>query len=104
MANISALGNQIHINQNVNMIANKFINSHARCVSQEMVNSDNFEANHKRLKDTREMEESEAIDEHLNDSEVYSEKPIFRKRGQSEEHKKNPYIINDKIKKIDITI
>jgi hypothetical protein len=106
MSNISSLGNQIHINQNVNMISNKFVNCHSRIIAQDTLISEAFEENQKRLKDTREMEESEAIDENLNDSDVYSAKPIFRKRENRErqQHQANRYIINDKMRKIDIKI
>ena len=104
MSNISSLGNQIFINQNTPAIVNKFINSHARLISQDIVNSDNFEENHKRLKDTREMEEVAEIDEHLVDNAVYSVNPQYKKRDRDENRENNPYILNDKKKKIDITI
>jgi len=105
MGNVSTLGNQIYLNQNISAISNKFINSHARLISQETINSDSFEANHKRLKDTREMEDVEEIDKHLLDDEVYSVTQKYKKRDQHEDgHKKNPYILNDKKRKIDITI
>jgi hypothetical protein len=109
MANISSLGNQIFLNQNVSAIANKYVNAHARLTSQDVVNGDNFEENHKRLKDTRETEETEAIDENMIDSDVYTTTPRYPKRNRrdrdsSEERKDDRYLIDEKNKKIDIKI
>jgi len=104
MSNVSTLGNQIYINQNISAISNKFVNAHARLISQETINSDSFEEHHKRLKDTREMEGIEEIDEHLVDDEVYSVTPKYKKREKEEDgHRKNPYILDEKKRKIDIT-
>jgi len=107
MSNVSTLGNQIFINQNIPLIANRFINSHARLISQDTINSDSFEDRNKRLKDTREMEEVEAIDEHLVDDPVYSATPKYKRRERDEnreEGKESPYIIDEKRKRIDIKI
>jgi hypothetical protein len=108
MSNISSLGNQIFLNQNVSAIANKYVNSHARLLSQDLVNSDNFEENHKRLKDTRETEESEAIDEHLVDNAVYNITPKYHKRErdkqEQEKAEREKFLLDSKRGKIDIKI
>lgn len=106
MANISALGNQIYLNQNISAIANKYVNSHARLLSQDLHNSDSFQENHKRLKDTREMEGNEAINENLLDDAVYSVKAKYKRRNreENETEKENKYIIDEPRKKIDIKI
>lgn len=108
MSNVSTPGNQIFLNQNIPAIANKYLNSHARLTSQDVVNSDNFEEHNKRSKDTRETEETEAIDENMIDSAVYGITPKYPKRDRRESdergEKKNPYLIDEKNKKIDIKI
>jgi len=107
VANVSTLGNQIYINQNVPAVANKYISSYARLTSQDIINSDNFEENHKRTKETRETEETEGIDENLVDNGVYKTTPKYPKRKRRSMMRRgedNPYIIDEKNKKIDVTI
>ena len=106
MANISTLGNQIHINQNTTAIGNKFVSAHARLLAQDNINSERFEENNKRLKETRETEETGEIDEHLVDNGVYKVTPRYPKREQAKKEKRNQdlYIIDEKNRKIDIKI
>jgi hypothetical protein len=103
---ISSLGNQIFLNQNMSVIGTKFSNAHARLTSQDVINSDNFEENYKRLKETREAEETEAIDEHLIDNAVYDAHPKYKKRERdSKEEREEPkQLLDEKHKKIDMKI
>jgi hypothetical protein len=106
MANISSLGNQIYINQNTPAIATKYANAHARLTSQDVVNSDSFEEHNKRLKETREAEETEAIDENLIDSAVYSVRNRYKRReGEDRDgEQEKRHLVDGKNRKIDVKI
>jgi hypothetical protein len=109
VANVSPLGNQIFINQNMHIASTKVANTLSRLTAQDVVNSQTFEENCKRLKETREPEKTNEIDEHLVDDEVYSVKAKYKKHRRESENddeveKEQKHLIDDKRKKIDITI
>jgi hypothetical protein len=107
MANVTALGNQIFINQNMSVASAKYSNALARLTSQDVINSDNFEENCKRLKETRDPEATNEIDEHLTDDAVYSVREKYKRRHHREngdEHEEKKHLIDEKRKKIDVTI
>jgi len=106
MATISHIGNQIYINQNMGVVANKFASYNSRLTAQDIINAQQFEEDNKRLKETRETEETAEIDEHLIDGEVYKTTPKFPKRERREEEKgrENRYIVDSANKKIDVKI
>ena len=110
MSSISTIGNMIHLNQNSPAFATKYANYVGRMNFQDVLNSDMFEANSKRLKETRDPEANEEISEHLYDSEVYQ---VYRKKSrnnnQNRDNKKDKEgnsndIIDDKNHKIDIKV
>jgi hypothetical protein len=105
MNSVSTIGNMIYLNQNSTTFATKIAKNIGQINFQEVVNSDMFEENNKRLKDTRETEENEPINENLHDDEVYK---VF---GKSKKHKykqnqtqQKKSLIDLKNHKIDVTI
>jgi hypothetical protein len=109
MANVSPLGNQIFINQNMHIASTKIANHLSRLTAQDVVNSESYEENCKRLTDTRDPEKVNEIDENLIEDAVYSVKKKYKRQdGEKEDddevEKEKKHLIDEKRKKIDITI
>jgi N12 class adenine-specific DNA methylase len=114
MANvISPIGNHIFLNQNTPFMATKFANYHSRVSFSDMVTSDMFEENNKKLKETREAEEAEEIENYLYDSQAYTNTPNGKKRQKQDELEQNKEqtnktehqnIIDSKNHKIDVQV
>ncbi len=105
MSNISSLGNQIYLNQNTPALSGKTLQAHGRMMAQEMINMNSFEETQKRLKETRETEETASIEEHLTDNEVYSAIPKYKKRNQNETDQNSAkQTMNYKNNKLDLKV
>jgi hypothetical protein len=104
MSNISTLGNQIIINQNTASIATKFADQQSKIIMHSVTNSDTFEEENKRTKDTRETEETEGINENILDDEVYKINVKYKRQEQNRRNNQNfeDYIIDSKNGKINI--